>query len=121
MDDALTDEKLERIYRIEYLVTRYQQGDNDVILELLDYFEIMIKKYYKLLQYGTIYHDTKSNKKIYKILSSEIEPIIASNKLKYIAMVYGAQPKEYIMSDLQFILLKMAKRYESNDRTFLHI
>lgn len=110
---------------IENLVLKYQNNtDNDASLLLLKKFSNIVKHYCYILSYSSkkICHAYSMNDTFINLLYSKknSEPIESqiNNNLGAIKMIYGRQPKEDIVSDLQMIVLVLAKRYKPSDKSF---
>jgi RNA polymerase sigma factor (sigma-70 family) len=122
----------ERYLKIEELVKDYQEGDMESGYELIEYFELYINKYYKILKKGLINLNDKESRsfitmfiddlKARRALARSYQPTEARREAYKAASMLASMckniPDEDILQELRYNMLLMAKRYKNKGKSF---
>jgi len=117
---------------IDLLVERYQQGEQDSALELVNQFSSLINKFVKFLKGGEVdfensavskfislvIEDADLRKKLMQNTLSEYEKQKIRKIVSFISFCMRTVEKEDIKQELIAIFLKMARRYKPKGRSF---
>lgn len=125
-------EELVTVYKKQFEDEAFKKESNDAALELLERFNPLLKKYCVLLTSGNInWNDIESryficmfidDKQVRKACKKYYQKSscrhIVLEKFNFVKECFCTIDKEDVMSDLQSILLIMAKRYKQVGRNF---
>lgn len=100
------------------LAVKYQHGDKQAGLKLLDNFQPLLMKFANLIYYGKYDLTDQHTQEFLKTLISSYDNNKAKNIISLINNMFRAFDYEDIMQELKLIFLELTKRYDPDMATF---